>query len=72
MPGFAQDIRPLFRDRDRQAMLFAFDLGEYDEVRANAAAIHEQVASGDMPCDVPWSPEQVDLFQQWMDGGFQP
>jgi hypothetical protein len=72
MPGFAQDIRPLFRDRDRRAMQFAFDLGDYADVRAHADAIYAQVASGDMPCDGAWPPERVALFREWMDGGYQP
>lgn len=72
MPGFAQDIRPLFRDRDVRAMKFAFDLGEYADVRAHADAIASQVASGDMPCDSAWPPEHVALFRQWMEEGYQP
>jgi hypothetical protein len=72
MPGYAQDIRPLFRDRDRQAMRSAFDLGEYADVRAHADAIYEQLASGAMPCDGAWPPERVALFRQWMDGGYHP
>jgi hypothetical protein len=27
-PSFARDIRPLFTDRDRAAMRWAFDLGD--------------------------------------------
>ena len=69
MPGFAQDIRPLFRDRDVQAMRSAFDLSDYATVRDRADAILAQVASGDMPCDGAWPPERVTLFREWMDGG---
>jgi hypothetical protein len=72
MPSFAQDIRPLFRDRDVRAMRSAFDLGEYAEVRAHADAIYDQVANGAMPCDGAWPAERVALFREWMDGGYQP
>ena len=33
---YAQDIRPLFRDRDVRSMTFAFDLSSYEDVRTNA------------------------------------
>lgn len=72
MPGFAQDIHPLFRDRDVQAMRYAFDLSDYAAVRDHADAIHAQLASGDMPCDGAWPPERVALFRQWMDAGYRP
>ena len=36
---FAQDICPLFRDRDVSSMSFAFDLSSYDDVRMNAEEI---------------------------------
>ena len=72
MPGFAQDIRPLFRDEDVNAMTFAFDLSDCDDVRTHADAIHESLAGGDMPCDEAWPRDRVALFRQWMDGGYQP
>jgi hypothetical protein len=72
MPGFAQDIRPLFRDRDVRAMRSAFDLGEYADVRAHADAIYDQLAGGTMPCDGAWPAERVALFREWMDDGYQP
>jgi hypothetical protein len=39
VPSFARDIRPLFREKDVEEMSFAFDLGQYDDVKANGAAI---------------------------------
>ena len=69
-PSFERDIAPLFRDRDRRSMAFAFDLGNYDDVRGNAAAIARRTAAGEMPCDAPWPKQRVDLFQAWIDGGF--
>ena len=69
---FAQDVRPLFNERDVSAMGSAFDLSSYDDVRANADAIYEQVAAGSMPCYGAWPPDQVERFRAWMDGGFAP
>jgi hypothetical protein len=68
-PTFESDIKPLFRERDRGAMRAHFDLWSYDDVRANAAPILEEVSSGSMPCDAPWPKENVDLLRQWVDGG---
>jgi hypothetical protein len=38
-PNFAADIKPLFRERDRRAMTFLFDLWDYAAVKENAEAI---------------------------------
>ena len=69
MPSYDADIRPLFRERDRRAMLSHFDLGSYDDVKANADAILGQLAAGSMPCDGPWPGEQVELFRAWHAAG---
>ena len=71
-PGFAADIKPLFRDSDRRAMRFMFDLWEYDEVVAHADDILAAVAGGDMPCDDTWPKDRVDLLRRWIAGGAQP
>jgi hypothetical protein len=71
-PAFAADIKPLFRERDRRAMTFLFDLWDFQAVRDNAQAILDQTASGEMPCDVPWPAERVDVVRRWIDGGCQP
>jgi hypothetical protein len=68
-PTFEDDVKPLFRDRDRGSMLSAFDLWSYDDVKTNADAIVGALRSGSMPCDGPWPAEQVDLLQRWIDGG---
>jgi hypothetical protein len=60
-------IKPLFRERDRRSMLFAFDLWSYDDVDRNSAAIVGRLRSGTMPCDGPWPQAQVDVFQRWID-----
>ena len=68
-PSFADDIKPLFRESDRTAMLSAFDLWSFDDVASNSARILAAVESGSMPCDMPWSDEQVDLVRHWIDSG---
>jgi hypothetical protein len=63
--SFARDIKPLFRADDREAMDFAFDLWDVDDVRSNAAAILERLQDGSMPCDGEWAPGEVELFSRW-------
>jgi len=70
MVSFAQDIRPLFRRKDVQSMAMAFDLSNYDQVRANAERIYTEVSAGSMPCDDAWPQDRIALFKQWMDAGF--
>jgi hypothetical protein len=72
MPSFAQDIRPLFRDEDVEAMEFAFDLRAYEDVKTYAAGIYERLTDGSMPCDGPWPAEQIALFRRWIDEGHEP
>jgi hypothetical protein len=69
---FTNDIRPLFRDGDVSSMSFAFDLNSYDDVRANAEGIYEQLAAGTMPCDKAWPTEDVERFRSWIDQGARP
>ena len=68
-PSFERDIRPLFTDRDRASMAWAFDLGDVAAVREHAAAILDQLASGRMPCYAAWPAERVTLFRRWMESG---
>jgi hypothetical protein len=67
--SFELDIRPLFRQKDRDAMLAAFDLFDYDDVVEKADAIVGSLRSGQMPCDGAWPAEQVDKLRQWIDAG---
>ncbi|HEY2060539.1 MAG TPA: hypothetical protein VGH57_19375 [Amycolatopsis sp.] len=67
--SFEQDIKPLFRQKDREAMLAAFDLFDYEDVVEKADAILGSLRSGQMPCDGAWPAEQVDKLQQWIDAG---
>ena len=69
--SFERDIRPLWRERDVKSMTFAFDLSSCDDVRNNAEAIYDRLASGTMPCDGAWPDDDVNRFRAWIDGGSQ-
>jgi hypothetical protein len=66
---FATDIRPLFRESDREAMRRAFDLWDYDDVVSHGPAIAAKLRDGTMPCDGPWPAERVALFDRWLERG---
>ncbi len=67
--SYETDIKPLFRDKDRERMEFAFDLWSYEDVKDNAEIILERLSDGDMPCDGAWPDAQVDLFKRWVESG---
>lgn len=68
-PSFERDIKPLFRERDRDSMEFAFDLWEAGDVRENADAILDRLTEGSMPCDGGWPDERIALFRRWIESG---
>jgi hypothetical protein len=68
-PSFANDIRPLFREMDRNSMLKAFDLWSYDDVVQHRDAIIAHLADGSMPCDGPWPADQVQMLRTWVATG---
>ena len=67
--SYAAHVKPLFRQRDRDSMRFVFDLWSYDDVVANAEAIHGRLRSGTMPCDGAWAPDWIALFERWISEG---
>ncbi len=67
--SFAQTIKPLFREGDRESMKMAFDLWSHDDVAANSDPILGRLRDGSMPCDGAWPEEQVALFQRWIEAG---
>jgi hypothetical protein len=69
---FERNIKPLFRQEDRESMRWAFDLWSYTDVKSHAAAIVERLRDGSMPCDGAWSAEKVSVFQRWIDAGMAP
>jgi hypothetical protein len=68
-PGFEAQIKPMFRERDRQSMQRAFDLWSLEDVSQHADAILARLQAGDMPCDGAWPQPQVELFERWKEGG---
>jgi hypothetical protein len=68
--SFDAHIRPLFRELDRDEMASFIDLWAYEDVRDNASAITERLEDQSMPCDKPWSADQIDLFQRWVNARF--
>jgi CDGSH-type Zn-finger protein/truncated hemoglobin YjbI len=67
--SFEQHIKPLFRERDRTSMKFAFDLWSYEEVKVNAQGILERLRNGSMPCDGAWPADWIDAFERWTQSG---
>jgi hypothetical protein len=67
--SFERQIKPLFRDGDRQSMEWAFDLWSHDDVARNSDAILDRLRAGTMPCDGAWPDEQIALFQHWVEAG---
>ena len=69
--GFEQDIKPLFRERDRGAMLSVarFDLWSYDDVSERSEDILGRLEDGSMPCDQAWPEDQVGRFRDWVRAG---
>ena len=70
--SFERDVRPLFREKDRDSMRRAFDLWSYSDVQAHQDAILQRLRDGTMPCDGAWPPDQVAVFQQWIGSGSAP
>ena len=67
--SFESDVKPLFRERDRQSMQSHFDLWSHDDVSRHADAILGRLRDGTMPCDSSWPQAQVDLFRRWAESG---
>lgn len=76
--SFEQSIKPLFH-QFRSHMRWRFDLTNYDDVKTNAALIAERIKpDGDNPPEMPPPPfspftaDQIQLFDLWISGGYQP
>jgi hypothetical protein len=69
---FERDIRPMFRDKDRDSMLKKFDLWSYGDVQAHQDAILGRLRNGTMPCDGAWPLQKIAVFQRWIASGSAP
>jgi hypothetical protein len=67
--GFDADIKPLFREIDRDEMHFVFDLWDYEDVKENAKDILDRIDDGTMPCDIEWPEEQIGILRAWIADG---
>jgi hypothetical protein len=72
--SFAKDIKPLFRPKDIACMNGnGIDLTSYNDVKANAANIYQQLSTFAMPLGGPhWTAAQLALFNSWMTQGYAP
>jgi hypothetical protein len=78
--SFETDIRPLFTDRDIQAMSKAFNLARYEDVKARAAIIYDRIrgiGGAVMPPppprgEGPWPQTHIELFAKWIADGCPP
>ena len=70
VPGFAQDIKSLFRERDVIVMqaVRGFNLHKYEDVKTHAERILTKLKI-DMPCDGLWPPDDIAKFEAWKNGG---
>ena len=69
MSSFDTDIKPLFRELDRDSMQSHFDLWDHEDVSDHADAILERLRDGSMPCDGAWPEDRVELFERWVENG---
>jgi hypothetical protein len=78
--SYQSDIRPLFTERDIQAMSKAFNLASYDDVKTHAANIYDRIqgiGGAVMPPppprgEGPWAQDRIELFARWMADGYRP
>lgn len=67
--SYERDIKPLFRETDRESMRVTFDLWSYDDVKEHADAILGVLETGTMPCDGAWPEDRVETFRRWVESG---
>jgi hypothetical protein len=63
---FESDIKPLFRERDRDSMRQHFDLWSSSDVLDHGDAIVGQLRAGKMPCDGAWGGDKIKLVERWL------
>jgi hypothetical protein len=80
LTSFKTDIRPLFTQRDIEAMSKAFNLANHEDVKTHAGAIFDRIrgiGGAVMPPpppkgEGPWAQSRIDLFAKWVADGCPP
>jgi hypothetical protein len=73
--SFEKDIAPVFR-QFRGSMIWRLDLTKFEDVKANASTIYNQIVPTQGIVGMPPPPypaltmEQIAMFKCWMDEGF--
>jgi hypothetical protein len=77
--SFARDIRPLFRSVDIEHMKpmdILLDDYNYMSDPTNAQGVYDSLTGKTEPRMPPngpyWAKDKLELFENWMKGGFQP
>ncbi len=77
--SFSRNIRPLFTAMDIEHMrraAVALDDFAYMSDPNHAESVYQKLSSREMPPpgsgESPWPDANIQLFRDWMDGGFQP
>jgi hypothetical protein len=47
------------------------DLSSYENVKKRAQHIYARLSAKQMPCDGPWSENNVQKLKEWMDSGME-
>ena len=66
---FNDNIRTLFREKDRNLMPRHFELWNHEDGRANSDKILGCRQAGTMRCDRALPRERVALFRRWVEDG---
>jgi hypothetical protein len=73
--SFSNDIMPIFNPLKGQ-MMWRFDLTNYEHVTANAQLIYSRLSDPNAPMPPPpmdpLTPDQIQLFNQWIIDGCKP
>ena len=69
-PGWNEDIRGMLAPFTAQ-MMWRLNLGDYEQVKANANIIYDRINDGGMPPEPfpPLTPEQIQTFYNWKESG---
>jgi len=67
--SFERDIKPLITEAQRDALIWSFDMWDYDNFRQNAFEIVRRIEAGEPPFDTGWTAESLAMVRSWMREG---